>query len=1530
MNSSSAEESIGAIAVIGLSGRFPGADTLARFWENLRDGVEAISFFSDQQLESVGVNPALLSDPSYVKAGSIIDNIDLFDASFFGLTPREAEVTDPQHRLFLECAWEALENAGYDSDCFSGNIGVFAGVTMSSYLLNLYSVPDLIESAGGFRTLIGNDRDYLPTLVSYKLNLTGPSINVQTACSTSLVATHLACQSLLDYQCDMALAGGVSISVPQKRGYIYQEGGINSPDGHCRSFDARARGTIGGNGLGIVVLKRLEDALIDGDHIWAVIKGSAINNDGSSKIGYMAPSIDGQAKVIATAQALAGVEPDTITYVEAHGSATPLGDPIEVAALTKAFRASTNKKGFCALGSVKTNIGHLGAAAGVAGLIKTILAIKHGLIPPSLHFEHPNPEIDFSGSPFYVNARLSDWKRNGQRRRAGVSSFGIGGTNAHLIIEEAPETQSSKATRGLQLIVLSAKTESALEQTTDNFLSHLKQHSDLKLADAAYTFALGRRAFNYRRALVSADVDDTISAIESRDPKRLFSAMRETSGRAVVFMFPGLGDHYVRMGVGLYRSEPTFRNEVDRCAEILRPVLARDIRDILYPDDEWLKEQIIETEPSYAPASSFDLRKMLSARHSAADKASQELNQTVFTQPALFVIEYALARLWIEWGVRPDAMIGYSIGEYVAACLAGVFSLEDALRLIARRAQMIQEMEEGAMIAVAMSEDDLSPLLNEELSLAGLNGPALCVASGTVRAVEKLEYELAKTDIVTRRLPVSHAFHSNLMKPISNRFAELVSQINLSAPDKPYLSNVTGRWITSAEATNPQYWAKHLCQPVRFGDGIQELLKDPSRVFVEVGPGQMLTSLVIQQSNCDPTAKSVAMASIKPLYDRRSDTAFLLNTLAELWLRGVEINWKGFYAHQQRQRLPLPTYPFERESYWIEPQKRETSSAGKRAKANVADWFYIPVWEQSVPPRPVPLEDLTGDQSCWMLLTDDSEIGARICGALAQQNQSVVTVARAKRFTTSGDYAFAVNPREPGDWKTLLEKLRAQNKRLGAIIHLWTLTDAREQSGIALFDEAERTCLKGLFALAQALEESDITHDFKVAVVSNNMQDVTGSEGSLPEKATVVGFCKALSEKYPNISARTIDVSFRPESGWQEDRLIGQIISEVAFGQPDSAVAYRGDKRWVQSLRAAPTVDVPQHLSRLRRRGVYLIVGELEGIVPAFARFLSETAESKLALAVTSGHADKASEGDNADMNMSRVKALEELGAQVTVFRADLRDQAGVCAAVDEIGKSLGEIIGVIYAPNLRANESPEKKSRVGYSEQETWLSLNARALYFLESAFVKSSPDFFLIISSLAETKSALAHCSATAFFDAFALSRAKLTPAPWMSLKWDNRIPPDKSYEAIKRILSLGRQDQLIVSTSAAGFGPDISTTDKITQDAGESTQMPALSLHLRSRLRNSYAAPTNQSEQIIVSIWQELLGLKPVGIHDDFFQLGGDSLMGIRLTGQLRRVFNIDLPVRILVEAPTIAELASVVEEAILAEIEGMSGDETAGFN
>ncbi|HSC29466.1 MAG TPA: type I polyketide synthase, partial [Vicinamibacterales bacterium] len=886
------------IAIVGMSGRFPGARNLEEFWRNLAGGVESITRFSERELLESGVPASHLAHAGYVRAAPVLDAPGHFDAAFFGCSPLEARTMDPQHRLLLELAHEALEHAGWDPDRYRGRVGVFTGSALNTYFTGVGLSSRLAEDY--IPTLIGNDKDFLSTRISYKLNLKGPSITVQTACSTSMAAVHLARQSLLSNETDMALAGAVSVRVPHRAGYFYDGGGVVSPDGHVRAFDAGANGTVFGSGGGILVLKRLADALADGDTVHALIKGSAVNNDGSAKAGYTAPSVDGQADAVVEALANAGIEADAISYVEAHGSGTPVGDPIEIAALTKAFRASTRRAGYCAIGSVKTNVGHLDAAAAVAGIIKTVLALEHRQLPPSLHFSRANPEIDFSGSPFYVNTHLREWASAGPRR-AGVMSTGMGGTNAHVVLEEAPDPGVTVSARRPQLLVLSAKTETALEEATHRLREFLERNDPANLGDVAYTLQVGRKAFPYRRCVACVDREDAVAALGPRSAERVLSGRTEEGRRPLILLVPGIGDHYPGMAHGLYETWPVFREEVDRCSRMLEPHLGIDIRTVVYPGSRnWMKAR---------GTGGIDLKKMLAPRGDAPeDEEAAQLNCTLYAQPALFTIEYAMARLWQSLGIAPDAIVGHSMGEYVAACLAGVLSLQDALWLIATRARLVNELPRGAMLAVTLPEPELRAMLPAELSISLINGPSLCVVAGPVAAVAEFERTLNARGIISRHVQNAHAFHSRMLDPIVKVLEEKVKKVRLNEPAIPYISNVTGTWITPAEATDPAYWAMHANHTARFNDALRELWRFENPVLLEAGPGRTLGVLAMQHPDRRRARDPVAVASLRHHYENRPDGECLWESIGRLWLAGAAIKWEN--AHRDaRRRVPLPTYP---------------------------------------------------------------------------------------------------------------------------------------------------------------------------------------------------------------------------------------------------------------------------------------------------------------------------------------------------------------------------------------------------------------------------------------------------------------------------------------------------------------------------------------------------------------------------------------------------------------------------------------------
>jgi len=1454
-----------ALALIGMSGRFPGARSVEAFWSNIAGGVKSIRFFSDEELLAAGADPALLRRSNYVKAGTVIEDIDRFDATFFGFTPREAEIMDPQHRLFLECAWEALERAGYDPETYQGLIGVFAGSAISMYLLDhVYPNPDVINRVGRLQASIGNDRDSLASTVSYKLNLKGPSFAVQTFCSTSLVAVHLACQSLLNYECDIALAGGVAIALPQVSGYLYEEGGILSPDGECRTFDARGQGSVMGNGLGVVTLKRFQEAVDDGDYIYAVVHGSALNNDGSQRVSYTAPGLDGQTGVIAEALGHSGVDVESIGYIEAHGTATELGDAVELAAMIKAFGAKTQKKQFCAIGSVKPNVGHLDRAAGVTGLIKTALALHQKQLPPSLNFDSANPDIDLDNSPFYVNTILRDWpdSADGTPRRAGVSSFGLGGTNVHMTLEEAPQRKPSAPSRPWQLLLLSAKTATALETMTANMAAYLRTR-EAALPDIAYTLQVGRGVLAHRRAVLCSDRDEALAALESADTQRVFTLHEPYRDRPVVFLFPGSGERYVELAQELSAREPVFREAMQRCCDFLER--------------------------------RFDLTLDGMFHEHPKEPASARLQHAAAAQPALFAVEYALAQLLISWGMRPSAMLGFDLGEYVAACLSGVLALEDALTLLTRRAQ-----------------------LTEKLPLESLREPLTALARS----------------------------------------------VRLHAPEIPYISDVTGTWITNEQATDPAYWANQMCQATNVAEGVGQLLENPDWLLLEVGPGQSLCSLVTQHPAYG--SERVALPALPSTSVRQSSQERLLETLGRLWLAGVTIDWTGFYANERRSRLPLPTYPFERQRYWIEAKKPMAQAAQVTPEASTAqavsnaaigiegelgripditDWFFLPSWKLTLPLSRFTPETFWSQEHCWLVFSDEQPVGPRVIDALRRHGQQVIAVTPGPAFARSGEDTYTVRPDWRADYESLLKDLRSNGKTPAHVAHLWTVTEP----GMANLGETLDRGFHSLIALAQALGDLGLEHSCDITIISNEIQQVSGNERLCPGKAAVIGPCRVIPQEYANLRCRSIDIVPGDPGSQAEQELVAQIMEELASEPRDVIVALRGGQRWAQIFEPVSLHGEGRHTPRLREGGVYLITGGLGGIGLAMAHYLACTVQARLVLTSRSGLPPRSAwpsilEAQGDEQGVGRqiriVQEMEATGTEMLALAADVTDEAQMRSVVQQALATFGRIDGVLHTAGvpgvgLMQLKTSEMAARV--------LAPKIMGTLVLERVLEGLSLDFLALFSSMTSTTGGgpgqVDYCAANAFLDAYARQHATehgLTVAiDWGEWQWNAweagltgydmaaqtffrahrqefGISFDEGAEALKRILSY---DLPLVVVSTQDFRSVAEVSKQFTAAAmlrrtRESRQ--SQELHPRPALGSSYAAPGKELEQQIAAIWEELLGITPVGIEDNFFELGGNSLTGIDLMARLRKALHTEaLAAHILYEAPTVSALARYVE-------------------
>ncbi|QOT00746.1 amino acid adenylation domain-containing protein [Brevibacterium sp. JNUCC-42] len=1510
------------VAVIGMAGRFPGAKNIDQFWNNLKNGIESIRFFTDEELLEAGADTELIKRSNYVKAKGYLDDFEYFDASLFDYMPKEAELMDPQLRLLHECAWEALEHAGYLSDESTDRIGTFVGASSNFHWLHQVARQNQ-NSLEEFSAMLLNEKDFFSTRLSYKLNLKGPSVTVQTACSTSLVAINMAYQELIQGNCEIAIAGGVGITYPPKTGYLYEDGMIHSPDGHCRAFDKDANGTIGGNGIGIVVLKRLHDAVLDGDTIHAVIKGGATNNDGIDKVGFTAPGVTGQAAVIHEAQIQAAIESESISYVEAHGTGTALGDPIELEALRLAFQ--TDKKGYCAIGSVKTNIGHLDAAAGVAGFIKTVLSLQHELLPPSLHYNSVNPKIDFANSPFFVNNQLTAWQRGIIPRRAGVSSFGMGGTNAHVILEEAPKAVNYPENRDWKLLMLSAKTETALKKAAENLQSYLNAKPDVNLSDVAYTLQIGRKTFPYRKVIVANHAQEAAVLLGLPDMDKVMTKQVAKRNRSVTFMFSGQGSQYINMGLRLYQKEEFFRTIVDSCSELLRPIIGYDIREIIYPSEhkmEW---------------------------------ASEMLTQTELTQVVLFTVEYALAQTLMKWGIQPQAMIGHSIGEYVAACIAGVFSLEDALKLVTMRGKLMQSMPTGAMLSVRLNESALLPLIPADVSLAAVNSSALCVVSGSHEAIETCKALLIEKGVEHSQLHTSHAFHSAMMEGILTEFESVVRTIELREPKIPYLSNVTGTWISIEDATDTMYWVKHLRGTVKFATGVKELLDTEQAMFIEVGPGRVLSMFVHRHADKKPN-HFVTNLLPHPQEQIAEDLLFY-RKIAQLWLEGVQIDWRAFYEKEQRRRIPLPAYPFERKRFWTWTEATPTSSKAHNflqenvigKKTNIADWFYVPSWERVNLPK---VEENRLALESVLIFADETSISQCLLKKLQQTNSNIVVVRTDTMYRKLNDRSFAIHPCEASHYDEMLRELKESGFTPTKVLHLWSLSEG-EYHGLD-WKRVELTLDVGFYSLvsfAQALGRHMITDPLDILVVTNNTQEVTGEEELQPEKATVLGFVKIAPLEYSNLQCRNIDILSISEPRKQE-KVVQQLLEELEIVSEDKVVAYRNSYRWVQIMKKSSRESL-MTTPRLKQYGVYLISGGMGGMGFAIAKDFAKTYQAKLVLIGRSEFPTRETwnnwlnshaEDNTVSKKIREILLLESYGAEVFIARADVSNQLQMAEVIHCAIERFGGINGVVHAAGI-ADYAGLIQNRTRETV-ETILTPKIQGTLTLDYLLSEQKLDFFILCSSIGNVSyhrkiGQVAYNVANEFLDAYAFYKTARDGVYTVAINWPDWQEVGMSIESAKywaKALNSNvetiLQDGLspsegveVLKRALHNSSPQVvvSSEDLIKKIAEGSAHFQAVlekgqfsrEINQRPELSTNYVAPKSEIEGKLANIWQKMFGIEQVGIYDNFFDLGASSLDLIQVNRKVKELLNLDISVVTMYEYPTIASLAAYLIQEMSAD-------------
>ncbi len=1502
----------GAVAIIGMVGRFPGANDLETYWRNIRDGVETVTHFTEERLLAAGISPGIVQHPAYVKARGIVDDIDKFDPAFFGYSARDAVVMDPQQRMFLQCAWEALENAGYDPRAYQGLIGVYGGCTASSYQNFVWNNLEAI-GADVLSVAIGNELPFLTTRVSYKLDLKGPSCPVQTACSTSLVAVHLACQGLLNAECDIALAGGVSLRLPQDYGYFYQEEGILSPDGRCRPFDAKAAGTLFSNGIGMVVLKRLDDAIADRDTIYAIVRGSAINNDGARKASFTAPGVVGQSQVVADALASAQVEPESISLHRnarhGHGArrlhrnpGADQGVSVRASAATAPWDRSRPTSG------ISTPRPASPASS------RPCSRMRHKQLPPMVALRSAESRHQLRRDALLRQppaARLARVRAGCRAARVSARSVSAAPTRTWCSKKRPRRLRRVRRARGRSSRSRPRRPRRSTERRRISPNSSAAIRRSISRMPPTHSRSDGARsasAGSWWQGLAG----DAARALDTRDQRIVFDGSHDGPSRPVVFLFPGQGSQFAGMGREVYAQEPAFREAVDECASH------------------------IDARTSASISASCCIHRARPTRRVST--------RTSIAQPALFVVEYALSRLWMSWGIAPAAFIGHSVGEWVAACLSGVVSLDDALRLVALRGRLMEQMPEGVMAALPLPESMVQRLLNDQLWLAAVNHPNLTVVSGTSAAIDALETRMRADGIEIQRLHTSHAFHSGLMDGAIKPFVDAVAAVSLQAPSTPFISNVSGTWITAEEACDPAYWGRQIRQPVRFAAGVAELLKDDTRLFLEVGPGNTLSTLVRRQAG--PRVSPGVISSLRHAREEGSDVATVVTALGRLWANGGFADWASFHGTEDRVRIALPPYVFDKQRYWVDPPAAAAAAkeTAKHRSANtrlpIEDWFYVPGWKRQPAILPAGLDHLV-DQRCWLVIADEGRFASRIVERLEASGATVVSVSAGSQFRRLEAGRYSVSPASRADYELLLKELLDIGHAPSTVLHVSSVDIADSASwSLQGVEEDQARGFDSLLALAQAFGEAALPSPVRIGFVTSQANDVTGEENIAPGRSIAFGLCHVIPQEYPHLSCKIIDLASSDSTSVLDptDASLDRLLADVVSDQPDRVIAYRAAHRWVQTF-TPMAIRKPAGLpARLRPNGVYLISGGIGEIGLNIASYLIDAVKARVVLTGRSGmpardqwdeylssHADH----DLTTQRIRRIRDLEARGGEVLVIKADAADPAQTRAAFEAAEERFGAVHGVIHAAGLILGDAFRPISETDADICRRQFQPKIAGLQVLDQLIEGRNLDFCLLVSSLSSILGGLryaAYASANAFMDAFAHGRNRTSRFPWLTVNWDawlrtedeERMKASKSpvagfamtgaegVEAFHRLLSIDAGVQVVVSTG------DLRARIEqwVSLDALKKADARPTMRHPRPNLQTEFVAPRSDLETSIAGIWQELLGIEAVGVNDNFFELGGDSFLGIQLISKLKSELGVKVSAVTLYEGPRVSLMAEIV--------------------